>query len=41
MGIKELKQVQIIGIAQLQKRILVEYVQNDTLIVVKIAYRWP
>ena len=41
MGINELKQLQIIGIAQLQQRMLVEYVPNDTLIVVKIAYRWP
>ena len=40
-GHNELKQLQIIGIAQLQKRILVEYVPNDTLIAVKIAYRWP
>ena len=41
MGINKSKLPQIIGIAQLQKSILVEYVPNDTLIVVKIAYRWP
>ena len=35
MGINELKQLQIIGITQLQQKMLVEYVQNDTLIVKK------
>ena len=39
MGINELKLLQIIGIAQLQQRLYVEYVQNDTLIVEKTAYR--
>ena len=35
------KQLHIIGYAQLQKKILVKYVPNDTLIVVKIAYKCP
>ena len=41
MVINEFKQLHIIGIAQLQQRMFVEYVPNDTLIVVKIAFGWP
>ena len=38
MGINELKQLVL---HSYNKRMLVEYVPNDTLIVGKTAYRWP